>query len=72
MKEYTLIIGRDEETGVLMASIPELPGCFTTGETLNELESNARKSIQVYIESNMDLRSTTRFLGVHSIKMAHS
>lgn len=70
MTEYTLIIGRDMETGVLMASVPELPGCFVTGDSLKELEANARKSIQVFLESHRELTSNTRFLGVQSIKVA--
>ncbi len=69
MKNFTLVIGRDHESGMLTAVVPELPGCMTSGDSLSELELNAKQAIQVYLDSNFRLAPTTQFLGVQSIHL---
>lgn len=39
----------EAEEGGLWAEVPALPGCFTQGETLPELESNLREAIQGWL-----------------------
>jgi len=36
----------DAEEGGFWAEIPALPGCFTQGETLDELHENLREAIR--------------------------
>ena len=45
---YTVIFQPAEEGG-FMASIPELPGCLSQGETLEEARLNIRDAIQGYL-----------------------
>ena len=46
---YTAII-TPEEDGSFSAQVPELPGCYTCGQTLDELRANLREAISLYLE----------------------
>jgi len=48
------IILTPEESGGYSVSVPELPGCFTQGETLEEALDMAKEAIIVYLESLND------------------
>jgi len=50
-REFTVIIERDPESGWLVGSVAELPGCFTQAPDLATLESNMQEAIQVYLET---------------------
>ncbi len=39
----------DAEEGGFWAEVPALPGCFTQGETLAELEENLREAIEGWL-----------------------
>jgi predicted RNase H-like HicB family nuclease len=39
----------DAEEGGFWAEVPALPGCFTQGETLPELEANLREAIEGWL-----------------------
>lgn len=47
--QFTVLIERDPESGWLVGSVTELPGCFTQAPGLAELETNMREAIQVYL-----------------------
>jgi len=38
------------EQGSYWADVPELPGCFASGETLDELFDSLREGVRVYLE----------------------
>ncbi|MGA7923824.1 MAG: type II toxin-antitoxin system HicB family antitoxin [Thermoplasmata archaeon] len=48
--KFTVKVYRAEEGG-FWAECPELPGCFTQGETLTEVRKNARVAISLYLET---------------------
>jgi predicted RNase H-like HicB family nuclease len=50
MLKYCVIIEKDED-GVLVAKVPDLPGCATEGKTRKELMINVREAIQAYLEA---------------------
>ena len=50
MKEYTVLVHEAEEGG-FWAEVEELPGCFASGDTLDELEADVRAAIETYIEA---------------------
>jgi len=50
MAEYYAVIDRDED-GQLFAYVPELPGCQTCGETMEELLANLEEAIELYLEA---------------------
>ncbi len=51
MKAYVVIYERggegEEDWG---ASVPDLPGCISTGRTLEETQLNIREAIQLHLE----------------------
>lgn len=48
--EYVLVIHTAEEGGY-WAEVPALPGCFTQGETLEDLLEEAKGAIQSHLEA---------------------
>jgi predicted RNase H-like HicB family nuclease len=49
MKEYLVIF---EWTGNnYSAYVPDLPGCISTGKTIEEIEINIKEAIELYIDT---------------------
>ncbi|HII92667.1 MAG TPA: type II toxin-antitoxin system HicB family antitoxin [Methanosarcina sp.] len=49
MREFTVVIEQDED-GIYVASVPELPGCQTQAETLDEVNIRIKEAIEIYFE----------------------
>ena len=47
---YTIIIHRDEQEGGFWCECPQLPGCYTQGETVDELMQNMKEAVALYLE----------------------
>lgn len=54
MLQYRVIIEKDKE-GVLVAKVPDLPGCATEGRTREELIKNVKEAIHAYLETLKEL-----------------
>ncbi|GEM_PF-1032776 len=48
-QQFTVLIERDLESGWLVGSVAELPGCYTQAPDLASLERNMREAIQVFL-----------------------
>jgi uncharacterized protein (TIGR03435 family) len=48
MREYAIVIEHGKHN--LSAYVPDLPGCITTGRTMEEIESNIREAIELHLE----------------------
>ena len=46
---FGVIIELDTESGWLVGSVAEFPGCYTQAPTLAELETNMREAIEAYL-----------------------
>ena len=46
---FRVVIEHDPETGDYSAVCPELPGCASAGETVDEARSNIREAIELYL-----------------------
>jgi predicted RNase H-like HicB family nuclease len=51
---YTVLVYLDEDDGGYWAKVAELPGCYTSGETLDEIAENVKDAIAAYLESFED------------------
>jgi predicted RNase H-like HicB family nuclease len=52
MTTYTVLVYEAEpDEGGYWATVAELPGCGTTGETIDEIEVNIRDAIETYIDA---------------------
>ena len=49
MQNYVVVIHEDPEGG-LWGEVPALPGCYSQGETVDELTHNIREAIAGVIE----------------------
>lgn len=52
MKKYAIVIERGENN--LSAYVPDLPGCITTGKTVEEVERNIREAIELHLEGMIE------------------
>jgi predicted RNase H-like HicB family nuclease len=48
--KFSVLVERDED-GYYIASVPELPGCYTQARTLDELTGRVREAIELYLET---------------------
>lgn len=49
MQHYAVVIHEDPEGG-FWGEVPALPGCYSQGETVDELQSNIREAISGVLE----------------------
>ncbi|HLD72969.1 MAG TPA: type II toxin-antitoxin system HicB family antitoxin [Candidatus Nanoarchaeia archaeon] len=71
-KKFTVLIEQDED-GVYVGKVPELPGCLSQGDTLDELLKNIKEAIELYLEVETDKKVSTdviKFLGVQQVEVA--
>ena len=72
--QFKVLIEQDED-GIYIASVPELPGCYTQGKTLEETRERIKEAIEVVLESDKDLKeeklespsSSSNFFGIEEI-----
>jgi len=71
VKEFDVVFERDE-SGYVVALVPELPGCHTQGKTLSEAAKRVKEAIELYLEvslSKLGAKSAakSKFLGIRRI-----
>lgn len=47
------------EDGSYWADVPELPGCFSSGDTLDELLNSLREGIQLYLDEGNSTKGSS-------------
>ena len=52
MRKYAIVIEQGEHN--LSAYVPDLPGCITTGRTVEEIEGNIREAIELHLEGLLE------------------
>lgn len=52
-KEFLVIIEKSENGGYV-AFVPDLPGCHTQGDTLEDVRKYTKDAIQLYLEVESD------------------
>jgi len=52
--QYPVLLLYDLELGGFAVQVPDLPGCVTQGETVEEALENAQEAIGGYIETLLD------------------
>ena len=71
-RTFSVLIERDED-GVYVGSVPELKGCHTQGETLDELMDNIREAAELCLEVQKQKKlriEELKFVGVQQIEVA--
>ena len=67
--EYDIVIEQDENK-VYVGSAPELPGCHTEGDTIDELLENMKEAIELYLEHTQEkVANPMKFVGIRKISL---
>jgi len=69
MKNFTAVIERDTDTGLLVGFVPGFPGAHSQGKTLDELSANLREVIAMLLEDG-EPALQSQFVGTQSIVLA--
>jgi predicted RNase H-like HicB family nuclease len=52
MRKYAVVIEKGPNN--YSAYVPDLPGCVTTGKTIEEIKTNIREAIELHLEGLME------------------
>jgi len=52
---YDILVTHDAESGLFLTEVPDLPGCFSQGETEQQATANVREVIAVHVQTLRDL-----------------
>jgi len=63
-KTFHVVIEQDEDGGYV-GKVPELEGCLSQGDTLDELMRNIREAIELCLE--VEHREQVKFVGIQEI-----
>ncbi|MCD6246863.1 MAG: type II toxin-antitoxin system HicB family antitoxin [Candidatus Diapherotrites archaeon] len=72
--QFDVIVIQDSSGGFI-GFVPELPGCHTQGDTLDELMENIKEAAELYIETLSKeekeelLKHKTEFMGMQKVKV---
>lgn len=72
--QFKVLIEQDQD-GTYVASVPELPGCYTQGKTLEIARKRIKEAIELVLESDKDIKeekiespqSPSNFFGVEEV-----
>ena len=78
--QFKVLIEQDED-GIYVASVPELPGCYTQGKTLEQVRGRIKEAIELILESDKGLAkdklkqplpSSPRFFGIEDVTINYA
>ena len=67
-RTFTVIIERDADGGYV-ATVAELPGCATQGETLRELRANVKEAIGLHLEGSDPAEPLPQFVKIERVEV---
>lgn len=65
---FTVLLEQDED-GIYVAKVPDIPGCYTQGKTVEEAMERIKEAIQVCLEAEKEVYFPLRFVGVQQVEM---
>lgn len=68
--EFNVVIEKDEE-GLYVASVPDIPGCYTQGKTLNQVLERIKEAIEVCLEADGNEIKPMKFIGLQKIEISN-
>ena len=69
MKEFNVVVERDAD-GLLVASVPALPGCHTQARTREELMVRVQEAIELHLEEKGEEAEPLEFVAVERVTIA--
>jgi predicted RNase H-like HicB family nuclease len=68
MAEFSVIIEKDEE-GWYVASVPEIPGCYTQGKTIQQVLERIKEAMVVCLKADGGDVKPMKFIGIQRVEM---
>lgn len=65
-REFYVVIEQDED-GIFVGEVPQLPGCYTQGHTLDDLMKNIREVIELCLEEQVEGKVWPEFVGIQKV-----
>jgi predicted RNase H-like HicB family nuclease len=66
---YTVLIEQDED-GIYIAKVPDIPGCYTQGKTIEQAMERIREAIQVCLEAEeLEDVLPLKFIGIQQVEV---
>lgn len=65
-QEFYVVVERDED-GVYVGEVTQLPGCYSQGQTLDELMQNMKEVIALCLEDLNGFDLLPEFVGVQKV-----
>lgn len=66
-KTFYVLIEKDED-GYYVGEVPQLKGCYSQGETIDELIENIKEVIELAIEEQEE-ESQSKFVGIQLVSI---
>jgi predicted RNase H-like HicB family nuclease len=70
--QFTVVIEQDPESGWLVGSVAELPGCYTQAATMAELEPNIKEAVAAYLTTIAEedqIHTLPTFVGLQRVEV---
>jgi predicted RNase H-like HicB family nuclease len=66
---YTVLIEQDED-GIYIAKVPDIPGCYTQGKTVEQAMERVREAIQVCLDAEeLEDVMPLKFIGIQQVEV---
>lgn len=65
---FTVLIEQDED-GIFVAKVPDIPGCYTQGKTVEQAMERVKEAIQVCIEGDKEKPFCLKFVGIQQVEI---
>ena len=69
MRTFTAVVERCADTGLFVGFVPGFPGAHSQGETLDELNQNLSKVIEMLLEDG-EPELESRFVGNQTVQVS--
>lgn len=72
LKQFVVIIEKDDDVGMYVGEIPGIPGCHSQGKTIDELIRNMVEVLELCLEEKKeeDIAVMPKFVGVQQIEVS--
>ena len=68
MVAFNVLLEQDED-GIFVANVPDIPGCYTQGKTVEEVLVRIKEAIEVCLESEKDEIIPMKFIGLQKVEL---
>ena len=68
VRNFTVLLEQDED-GIYVAKVPDIPGCYTQGRTVQQAMERIKEAIQVCLEADEEQHQKMKFIGLQQVEV---